>query len=184
MYRPTRVSLKEAMAIVKERVQLPDGRANPLHMALCEGKISIEVKDGVEWQTRDAEWYEQADIWWPNRLSPNYLPREGQPSATNTVMVKSDDIDRLWPEPSQKKPVVLTNNKGNREKYDLRGLLIFLAAEVYLGHIDPQKIRQADLMQIMRDWFNKHQGAEPVSDSDLKEVAGQFLQAHRAGGLK
>jgi len=167
MFRPVRVSLREAEKIVAERLDLAGDRANPLHSALKEGELFAETKENGNWVKHDAGWYESTDVLTPQRYAESF-PQDGLLTFFD-IMVEMKDLDRLWPVSTQS-----VNKAGRPAKYDWEGALIHLSRQVFCGEFDPIKDCQSEVVRRMRDWFIANRGEEP-SDTLLKERAKRFL---------
>lgn len=159
MYKPDRISLRDAASIVAERVGLSKGRTNPLLHAIRENAIPVQQRVNGTWIERDGAWYESADVWWPSWGAS----RSNYKDSCEELMVARDGLDRLWPDYDAVRLPEESFKKGRPPKdWDaFHREVIRLAL-----HPDGLPESQSDLERIMMAWCEREWGS--VGESTIR----------------
>lgn len=170
MYQPIHMDLHAATQLVRRRLGLKAGERDQIEDAIREGALSVSERRATEILSRDPGWFVAANIWRPNPYQ-HTNPRPGQVSIYH-IMVKSADVDRLWPEPppaAASADAAKPRDKGGRPRiYDWEAAILELVRHTENDpHVDDS---QAALTAHLLGWFSRQSTGEPARSEAEKRV--------------
>lgn len=169
-FQPKHLPYQEALRVVADRAKIAKDQVNPLHLALAEEALRVEVR-GEDGKWNNAE--KMPAIWFRNPYIGNHQePGSGQVAATD-VRLAVADIDKLWPANGMTSIV--------QPEYISPFLQLMLEATAHFKIAPTSQPMKADLVS----WFKKAKLPDGTSPSDRLADAMATLcrsQEARAGG--